>query len=237
MFAEHALEGGSRSSSLHVEQCAASEEVPTVVVQEGQRIAVDPVASPELALEIDRPIPRSAHRCATAPLPGAATSGVDVGSSPARGVSRCRRRCCGTGGRPPTTAFEAAGEASSRPSRESSSSARARPLSSISAAVRCGDSDEGSAAALLQTGVATGSNRRAHLSPVGRDTPWCSHSLAHRPLARRELSHKPRPFHQRTRLLPWHPRTCKGCARTPVKDLTPAVPDRFPTAQCRDGPR
>jgi Lhr-like helicase len=55
MLAKHPLESGPRSGRLHIEQRPAREQVPAVVVQQGQRIAVDAVASLELALEIDRP--------------------------------------------------------------------------------------------------------------------------------------------------------------------------------------
>ena len=51
VLAEHSLEGGSRSRGLHVVQRAAREEVSAVVVQKRQRVAVDTVAGPELALK------------------------------------------------------------------------------------------------------------------------------------------------------------------------------------------
>src|SRR5579862_1229810 len=43
--------------------------------------------------------------------------------------------------------------------------------------------------------------------------------LRHRPLPRGQVTHELSPLLHGARLFPWHPRTCKGCARTRVKDL------------------
>src|SRR5262249_39639794 len=54
-LAEETLESAFRAASLHVVEGRAGEQVAGVVVEDGERVAVDAVAGLELALEVDRP--------------------------------------------------------------------------------------------------------------------------------------------------------------------------------------
>ena len=215
MLAEHPLEGGPRSRRLHVEQRAAREQVPAVAIQQGQRIAVDAVASLELALEVDRPhlvrsIGVQRRRTWVPPL---------LASSPAldQAVAFQDVEDCAAARK-----FGGRHLLSNQPVKLSCAPA----VSLLQEHDQLLDLDRRSMRAatrratdLLQPVVSVGLvPARPLVSRRSRHTVVLA-ELAHRPLAGLQLSHEPRPLHQRTRLLPWHPRTCKGCARTRVKDL------------------
>ena len=220
MLAEHPLESGPRSSRLHVEQRAAREQVPAVVIQQGQRIAVDAVASLELALEVDRPhLVRSigVQRRRTWVLPLLASSPAldqavtfqdiedraaarKIGGSHLLSKQPMKLPCA-----PAVSLLQEHDELLDLDRRSMRTATR-------------------STTALFQPVVPVGLVSACPLVPRRSRYAVVLAELAHRPFARRQLSHEPRPLHQRTRLLPWHPRTCKGCARTRVKDLPRSYP-------------